>query len=113
VYRLARRLPGLQIPAQPRGLVDLYDVSDDWLPIYDKSSLPGFYMAVGTSGNQFKNAAPVGYMMTQIINAVENGHDHDAEPVQYPAIYTKLQINTGFYSRLREINQESSFSVSG
>ena len=113
VYRLAKRLPNLQIPAQPRGIVDLYDVSDDWLPIYDKSSLPGFYMAVGTSGNQFKNAAPVGYMMAQLIHAVENGHDHDAEPVQYPAVYTKLQINTGFYSRLRQINQESSFSVSG
>ena len=28
------------------------DVSDDWIPIYDQSSLPGYYMAIGTSGNQ-------------------------------------------------------------
>jgi sarcosine oxidase subunit beta len=53
VYRLAKRFPGLPIPNQPQGIVDLYDVSDDWLPIYDQSSLDGFYMAIGTSGNQF------------------------------------------------------------
>ncbi|MEM7532148.1 MAG: FAD-dependent oxidoreductase [Chloroflexota bacterium] len=113
VYRLAKRIPSLEIPSQPRGVVDLYDVSDDWIPIYDKSNLPGYYMAVGTSGNQFKNAGPVGYLMRMLIDAVENGHDHDAEPVRYQAVYNDFEINTGFYSRLREINQESSFSVSG
>ena len=49
-------LPGLPVPTHLRGVVDLYDVSDDSMPIYNKSDLPGFYMAVGTSGNQFKNA---------------------------------------------------------
>ncbi len=113
VYRLAKRLPELKIPNQPKGVVDLYDVADDWIPIYDKSNLPGYYMAVGTSGNQFKNAGPVGYLMTQLITAVENGHDHDKEPVKYTAVYNNFEIDTGFYSRLREINSESSFSVSG
>ncbi|GAB5469420.1 MAG: hypothetical protein Kilf2KO_24500 [Rhodospirillales bacterium] len=37
-------------------MVDLYDASTDWISIYDKSALPGFYMACGTSGNQYKNA---------------------------------------------------------
>jgi glycine/D-amino acid oxidase-like deaminating enzyme len=42
----------------------------DWVPIYDKSALPGFCMAVGTSGNQFKNAGPVGNMMATLIQQV-------------------------------------------
>ena len=113
VLRLAKRLPALEIPNQPRGVVDLYDVTDDWIPIYDKSNLPSYYMAIGTSGNQFKNAGPVGYLMAQLIDAVEKGHDHDAEPLKYRAVYNDFEINTGFYSRLREINAESSFSVSG
>ncbi|MCK5350724.1 MAG: FAD-binding oxidoreductase, partial [Desulfobacula sp.] len=54
--REAMRIPDIPIPNKPQGLVDLYDVSDDWYPIYDKSSLPGFYLAIGTSGNQYKNA---------------------------------------------------------
>ncbi|MEM7032202.1 MAG: FAD-dependent oxidoreductase [Chloroflexota bacterium] len=113
VYRLAQRIPDLPLPNEKQGVVDLYDVSDDWLPIYDKSSLGGYYMAVGTSGNQFKNAAPVGYMLTQLIDAVENGHDHDNDPVKYRTVYEDLELNIGFYSRLREINEESSFTVSG
>ncbi len=112
-YRLAKRLPELQIPNQPKGVVDLYDVTDDWIPIYDKSNLPGYYMAIGTSGNQFKNAGPVGYLMTQLIEAIENGHAHDADPICYQAVYNDFEVNIGFYSRLREINPESSFSVSG
>ena len=42
-------------------------MSDDWIPIYDKSSLPGYYMAIGTSGNQFKCTGPAGYLMASII----------------------------------------------
>ncbi|MFK7805842.1 MAG: NAD(P)/FAD-dependent oxidoreductase [Anaerolineae bacterium] len=113
VYRLAKRLPELKIPNQPKGVVDLYDVTDDWIPIYDKSSLPGYYMAIGTSGNQFKNAGPVGYLMMKIIDAVEKGHDQDNDPIKYQAVYNDFEIDTSFYSRLREINPESSFSVSG
>ena len=113
VYRLAKRIPDLPIPNQPRGVVDLYDVSDDWLPIYDKSDLKGFYMAIGTSGNQFKNAPPAGHLMAELIDHCEKGQDHDRDPVKYKARYTGLAINVGFYSRLREINPESSFSVNG
>ena len=50
VMRAGQRMPELPIPGRQQGVVDLYDVSDDWLPIYDASDLPGFYMAVGTSG---------------------------------------------------------------
>jgi sarcosine oxidase subunit beta len=55
--REAQRIEGLPVPNQRQGVVDLYDVSDDWIPIYDK--------------------------------------------------------NVGFYSRLREINPDSSFAVIG
>lgn len=113
VYRLARRIPSLRIPVERKGVVDLYDVSDDWIPIYDCSSLPGFYMAIGTSGNQFKNAPVVGHAMATLIDRVERGHDHDAEPVVVPARHTKAELNLGFYSRLREINPSSSYSVNG
>lgn len=113
VYRLAKRIPDLQIPNQPRGVVDLYDVSDDWIPIYDSSDLGGFYMAIGTSGNQFKNAPVAGHVMGELIDAVEKGHNHDSDPLQVETVYKKFKLNMGFYSRLREINPNSSFSVNG
>jgi len=113
VYRLARRIPELPIPNQPKGIVDLYDVSDDWLAIYDKSDLDGFYMAIGTSGHEFKNAPAIGLMMAELIEAVENGRDHDKDPVHITTRYKGYDLNVGFYSRLREINPESSFSVNG
>jgi hypothetical protein len=42
-YRLDQRIPDMQIPNQIQGVVDLYDVADDWIPIYDKSDLSGYY----------------------------------------------------------------------
>ncbi len=113
VFRLARRIPSLRIPTERKGVVDLYDVSDDWIPIYDRADLPGFYMAIGTSGNQFKNAPVVGHVMAELIDRVEHGHDHDEEPLHVRARYTGVELNLGFYSRLREINPNSSFSVNG
>ena len=58
--RFAQRVPDLGIGSRKRGVVDLYDASTDWIPIYDKSSVDGFYMACGTSGNQYKNAPIAG-----------------------------------------------------
>jgi sarcosine oxidase subunit beta len=113
VYRCARRMPSLVIPHEPRGVVDLYDVSDDWIPIYDKSDLPGFYMAVGTSGNQFKNAPVVGHLMAELITACEHGHDHDDEPLKIRTRFTGTTLDVGHYSRLREPDPNSSFSVLG
>ncbi len=111
--RAAQRLPDLPIPNQMKGVVELYDVSDDWIPIYDKSDLPGFYMAIGTSGNQFKNAPIAGEMMADLIEACETGHDHDADPVTFRLKHIDREISLGFYSRRREVNPDSSFSVLG
>ncbi|MEM7711666.1 MAG: FAD-dependent oxidoreductase, partial [Pseudomonadota bacterium] len=111
--RMAQRFPSIGIPSRAKGVVDLYDASTDWIPIYDRSSLPGFYMACGTSGNQYKNAPIAGVLMAQLIEAVEGGHDHDAEPLRMTLPYVGREIGLGFYSRKRAINAESSFSVLG
>jgi len=111
--RYGQRIPSLGIPQTARGVVDLYDASTDWIPIYDKSQLPGFYMACGSSGNQYKNAPIAGKMMTALIDYCENGGDHDTRPLQFTLPYIDQDIDVGFYSRKRKINQESSFSVLG
>jgi sarcosine oxidase subunit beta len=113
VMRQALRLPGLGIPGQARGVADLYDVSDDWVPIYDKSDVPGFYMAVGTSGNQFKNGPVAGQMMAGLIDACERGLDHDASPYRFPLAYTGLTLDCAAFSRRRAATADSTMSVLG
>ena len=112
-HRYGQRVPTLGIPSSLRGVVDLYDASDDWIPIYDRSRVPGFYMAVGTSGNQFKNAPVAGKMMAALIDYCERGNDHDENPLTFRLEHIGREVNVGFYSRKREINKESSFSVLG
>jgi sarcosine oxidase subunit beta len=111
--RLAQRFPDLPIPSKAKGIVELYDVSDDWIPIYDKSDLKGFYMAIGTSGNQFKNAPVVGEMMARLVDACEGGQDHDADPIDFHLSNTDRTVSMGFYSRRRHPDARSSFSVLG
>jgi sarcosine oxidase subunit beta len=100
--RLSRRVPAVAVPLRPVGLAALYDVTEDWVPIYDTSSLPGFYLACGTSGNQFKNAPMVGRMMATLITEVENGRDHDAEPVTVACQRGPHSIDLGHFSRRRD-----------
>lgn len=113
VTRAARRLPALQIPNTPLGVVGVYDVATDWTPIYDRTSVDGFYVAIGTSGNQFKNAPVVGKLMVQLISEVESGKDHDVIPVIFQGTRTGNQINIGAFSRKRPINSDSTNSVMG
>lgn len=102
MMRLARRVPDFGVPHRPVGLAALYDVADDWVPIYDKSDLPGYFMACGTSGNQFKNAPIVGQYMRDIVDAEQAGNDHDQQPVQYLGKRTGRSINLAAFSRRRE-----------
>lgn len=111
--RYAQRVPSLGIPSRKRGVVDLYDVTEDWIPIYDKSLLPGFYMACGTSGNQYKNAPIAAKMMAALIDCCEAGHDHDSTPMPFELVKAGFTLDTGFFSRLRKVNPESSNSVLG
>ncbi|CAB4856912.1 unannotated protein [freshwater metagenome] len=102
--RVARRLPDIGVPVRPTGIAALYDVSSDWVPIYDRSDLDGLYLAIGTSGNQFKNAPMVGPIMADIITACEAGRDHDADPVSVMCPITGNVINLGHFSRTRPLH---------
>jgi glycine/D-amino acid oxidase-like deaminating enzyme len=99
--RLARRVPGLGVPPRPVGLAALYDVSDDWVPIYDRSSLDGWFMACGTSGNQFKNAPLAGQFIRALVDATDAGVDHDIDPVRFIGPVTGRAIDLGAFSRRR------------
>ena len=104
--RGALRIPELEIPnsKNQQYAVSTYDVSDDWTPIYDKSSIAGYYMAIGTSGNQFKNAPVAGEMMGELVEECENGLDHDNNPLIYKLKKTEGTINTKMFSRLRSVH---------
>ena len=113
VLRAARRIPALTVPNEHRGVAALYDVSDDWIPVYDRTDLDGFYVAIGTSGNQFKNAGIAGHCMAELIGAVQGGRDHDSDPLVVRGPYTGLPIDMGAFSRNRPVHPGSSFSVHG
>lgn len=113
VLRANRRFPDLGVPHQRRGIVGVYDVSDDWLPVFDRTDLGGYYVAIGSSGNQFKNAGPIGQLMTELIDAVESGHDHDRDPIAITGQFTGRKIDVGTFSRNRAINPDSPMSVHG
>lgn len=101
MMRIARRLPEFGMPTQPSGIAALYDASDDWVPIYDRSNLHGYFMACGTSGNQFKNAPLAGQFVRAIVDATMSGHDHDADPIQFVGATTGQTIDLGAFSRRR------------
>ena len=112
MLRLARRMPDFGVPVSPSGIGALYDATDDWVPIYDRSSLDGFYMACGTSGNQFKNAPMAATFIRLIIEAAEAGRNHDDDPISYIGPRSGRAINIGAFSRLREV-QNTSGTVMG
>lgn len=116
VWRAALRIPSLPIPSarNMQGIVSLYDVTPDWAPIYDKSAIGGYYLAIGTSGNQFKNAGIAGELVAGIINHCENGNDHDSKPFQFEMKRTGMgrYVNSKSFSRLRTVNDTSN-SVMG
>ena len=113
VTRAARRFPSLKIPNSPSGIAGIYDVAADWTPIYDRTELDGFFVAIGTSGNQFKNAPMVGKLMTELIDAVSVGRDHDVDPVKVRAERTGNEISLGAFSRKRLFNADNTGTVMG
>ena len=101
--RLARRVKNLGIPSKPSGIIGVYDLTDDWIPIYDKTSIDGYYVAIGTSGHGFKQAPFVGELIAELITAVEAGHPHDEEPLQVLGSWTGVTVDLGHFSRLRAV----------
>ncbi|HEX6151769.1 FAD-dependent oxidoreductase [Nocardioides sp.] len=113
VLRAARRFPDLAVPNRPVGIAGVYDVTTDWAPIYDRTDRPGFYVAIGTSGNQFKNAPVVGTLMRTLIDAVEAGHDHDRDPVRLTLPRTGREVDLSAWSRRRPVAADRPRSVLG
>jgi len=77
------------------------------------------YQRVSSGGKMIETACgPIQYTefgdgAPMLIDACENGRDHDQDPVHVTTRYKGFDLNVGFYSRLREINPDSSFSVNG
>jgi sarcosine oxidase, subunit beta len=66
-------------------------------------------MAIGTSGNQFKNGGPVSHLMAELIQACETGHEDDSRQLKVHARFAGDELDLRFYSRLRDVNPSSSF----
>ncbi len=113
MMRIAKRIPEFGVPHQRRGLAEAYDVSTDWGPIYDRTDLDGFFVAIGTSGNQFKNACVASHLMAELVTAVSAGHDHDNDPLTLRGRFTDTPIDMAAFSRNRPINEESTGGVLG
>lgn len=102
--RLARRIPTLGVPRSRKGVVGLYDATEDWLPIYDRTCFEGLFVAMGTSGTQFKMAPIVGDLLRHILEAELNGRDHTAAPFASPV--STRTYSTAQFSRLRSPQQD-------
>jgi len=115
LYRGALRMKNLHIPSatNTRGIVACYDITEDWTPIYDKSSIEGYYMAIGTSGNQFKNIGVVGQFMSELIAKNENSEYNEKKGFNFNLKRTNNVIHSGIFSRLRKPNSASSGTVLG
>jgi glycine/D-amino acid oxidase-like deaminating enzyme len=113
VTRAARRLPDLGVPSRPSGVVGVYDVTDDWTPIYDRTREPGYFVAIGTNGNQFKNAPLVGRLMATLVAEVRAGRDHDHDPVQLLLPRTGHTIDLATFSRHRAASSGGPSNVMG
>ena len=81
------------------------DATPDWTPLYDKSSMAGYYMAIGTSGNQFKNGPVAARFMSELIDRTESAtgaFDHDATPHQHQLQWVKGELDISAFTRLRD-----------
>ena len=90
----------------------IYDVADDWIPIYDRTDLDGFYVAIGTSGNQFKNAPFAAHAHGRADRRRRGRSRPRGRPVSVRAP-TPAQSSTSGSSRATGRQPDSSFSVHG
>lgn len=59
------------------------------------------------------SGAAIGLLMAEIIHTCENGHDHDHNPVKVKLPNIEFRLDTGIFSRNREVIEGSTFSVLG
>jgi sarcosine oxidase subunit beta len=101
-FRAMKRLPELRY-GTGKGITALYDVTiPDWYPIVDRTDLPGYYVAIGTSGSSFKTAPLLGLLMARIIEAGEAGHDLDRAPIELSLSRSGRTFSSAFLARWRE-----------
>ncbi|MBI4603360.1 MAG: FAD-binding oxidoreductase [Planctomycetes bacterium] len=99
--RLMQRLPEARLEP-PRGIAALYDVTvADWYPIVDRTDVPGYYVAIGTSGSSFKTAPVLGRLLAEVIEACEGGRDTDRDPIELRLPRAGVTVDVRFLSRLR------------
>jgi glycine/D-amino acid oxidase-like deaminating enzyme len=65
--RTGRAVPRLADARYRRGWTGAFDITPDWMPILDESSLGGFWIAAGMSGHGFKLAPAMGETMAALI----------------------------------------------
>ncbi|MCE0762494.1 FAD-binding oxidoreductase [Pseudonocardia kujensis] len=104
--RMARRIPDLGIPRARSGVVGLYDAAEDWLPIYDRTCVDGLFVAMATSGTQFKTAPIVGELLRHVIESELDGKDHTTIPFASP--FSARTYSTAQFSRLRAPREQQS-----
>ena len=88
--RLVRRFPSIEFVSEKRGVVGVYDVTPDWLPIYGSTDIPGYFLAVGTSGNQFKMAPIIGWILSRMI---EDWADQRKSTTVFALPFTGRQVD--------------------
>ena len=93
----------LPVPPAPRGLAGVQRVTEGWAPIYDGTGRPGFFVAIGGSGNQFKNAPLAGRFLAALVRG----------EASYTGEHTGLTIDLSAFSRLRPRNTASTGTVMG
>jgi sarcosine oxidase subunit beta len=107
VMRLMKRFPQARL-GRRQGIAGLYDVTvQDWNPVLDRTDVPGYYVAIGTSGSSFKTAPVIGTVMARLIEACEAGHEHDSDPLRLTLTRSGFELDMGFFSRLRGAHRSS------
>ena len=109
-----KRHPGMRWK-EAKSHTALYDVTVmDWYPILDRTRVDGYYVAIGTSGAWFKGGPTIGHLMANLVEAVEGGRDHDADPLRVRLPYSGAMFDLGFLSRNRRpIESESGTGALG
>ena len=66
---VAKRMPeSVRFPSWVRGIAGAYDVHEpDWYPVFSRSEVDGYYLAVGTSGAWFKGGPSIGALMAHLV----------------------------------------------
>ncbi|HEX2501006.1 MAG TPA: FAD-dependent oxidoreductase [Methylomirabilota bacterium] len=65
--RASRCMPALTEARYQRGYAGAFDITPDWMPVLDQTSVRGLYVAAGMSGHGFKLSPAVGRMMADLI----------------------------------------------